>query len=102
MKQHNLGGARWLGLFSICCPIAGSLPQRFTFEPEEGKFPRTPCKNLYVTASTRFRERAAKSGFKNSHVLWGDALQQVGKGWLMPPTPLDLDGRPFTWRPSQF
>ena len=32
----------------------------------------------------------------------GEALQKVGKGWLLPPTPLDLDGRPFTWRSSQF
>ena len=102
LKQHYMGSPRWMGQFPFGFPITGALSHRFTFEPEEVKFPRTHWKQLYVTASTRFRERADKSGFRNSQVLWGEALQQVEKGWLLPPTPLDVDERPIAWNSSQF
>ena len=91
-----------VGPISLGFPITGSPPQRFTFEKEAAKFPRIPCKQLYVTAPTRFRDRVAKSGFKNAKAFRGESLQQMEKGWVMPPTPLDMDGRPFTWRSSQF
>ena len=56
LKQHYMGSPRWMGQFPFGFPITGALSHRFTFEPEEVKFPRTPWKQLYVTASTRFRD----------------------------------------------
>ena len=49
--------------------------------------PRIPRSQLFDAATARFRERVTKSGRENAHILWGEALQQVEKGWLIPPLP---------------
>ena len=104
LRQHNLGGARWLGQFAFGFPITGSLSQRYTYDlADRDKLKdRIPRSQLFEAASLRFRERAAKYGHKDAQVIWGEALQQVEKGWLFAPHPLSADGKPLSWRAGRF
>ena len=99
MDQHRLGGSRWLTQFAHGFPITGHLSQRFVYEADGKEHGRLPRSELFHTAAPRFRERAAKSGMKHDQLLWGESLQQVEKGWLVPPTPLEAGGTPLNWPP---
>ena len=47
------------------------------------------------SSGTRFEDRASKSGFENAQALWGEAKTKQEKGWLRPPFPITLEGKPF-------
>ena len=55
-----------------------------------------------MASAARFRERSAKSGYKKAQPLLGEALEQVAKGWLLPPTPLASDGEPTAWKSTRY
>lgn len=57
---------------------------------------------LSRSSESRFRVRAAHPGSKDSLQLWGEAAQQVRKGWITPPVPLHADGRQAQWWVKQF
>ena len=104
MKECGIGGSRWLDQFAFGFPIAGVLSQKHLYPTDEkvGPSAAIPVTELFSTAGSRFRERSAKSGHKNAQQLWGEALEQVQKGWLLHPAELAADGRPLVWRSSQF
>ena len=88
MAQCGLGGRRWRRQFISGLDLVGKLSQ-------EGVFPRDsrtahrrpePTHKLFESASARFKERSEASGRKNGKHLWGEAHEQVKKGWLEPPT----------------
>ena len=103
-RHFGLGGQRWLCQFANGFSINGGLSQKGVFHPshEENPQPRTPRVELCRSADVRFRERAAKSGVKNAGPLWKEALEQVEKGWLSPPSQLRSDGRPYSWKLKGF
>ena len=83
-------------------PITGVLSQKHTFElakPDRDLLTRS---ELYRSAAHRFRDRAARSGFKNCAALWDEAMSQHSQGRLEAPIPLNSDGRPTTWRSQRF
>ena len=77
----------WLEQFAFVFPITGRLSQRFVYDADADSRAKTPRPHLFETAASRFRGRAAKSGFKNAQLLWGESLQKLEKGWMLPPTP---------------
>ena len=87
MATHNMGGSAWLGQFDFGFPIDGALSQRFAYHADGKVKGRISSSQLFQAASNRFRERAPNSGNKHAQLLWGDALAQAEKGWLLPPTP---------------
>ena len=98
MAHRGLGGSRWPGQFAFGVPIAGHLSQKYLFESDGKEQDTFLPSHLYDTARSRARERGAKSGHKNAHVLWAEAFGQVGKGCLLPPQQLHTDGRPLRWK----
>ena len=100
--QCGLGGSRWLGQFAVGFPITGKLSQKGVYALDRPHTQAIDPAILFETAASRFRERAAKSGHKNSSQLWEEAQQQVKKGWLNPPVELKEDGRPAGIRPGQY
>ena len=99
INQPGLGGSRRRDHCAYGVPITSRPSHRHVFAEDADARTRIPRKQLYTAESARFRDRADKSGFKNAHPLWGDALQQVEKGWLMPPTAHSADGRPYIVAP---
>ena len=102
MRDFGMGGIRWLGQFAVGLPITGEFPQKFLYPADPPTNKRISTGALYDTAGSRFRERAAKSGHKNAQLLWGEAMGQVQKGGLFPPAELAPNGRPLSWRSSDF
>ena len=104
MGECGMGGSHWLDQFAFGFPITGVLSQKHLFPVDEKVDVKDtlPLAELFSSAGSRFRERAAKSGHKNSRLLWDEALAQVEKGWLLPPAELAEDGRPFGWRSANF
>lgn len=102
MVSQKLGGPRRMGQFSFEFPITGPISHRFVY-PSDGKVQgRPPPSQLFRKAAHRFRERSAKSGFKNAIPLRAESLERVKKGWLSPPVPLAHDGKPIRWRPNSY
>ena len=100
MASQKLGGSAWSAQFAFGFPIAGSLSHRRNF-PLDGKFRgRIPSSRLFRTAAHRFKELSLKSGLENAQQLLTAAMEQVKRGWLLPPTPLASDGNLLSWRPS--
>ena len=94
MRQCGLQGQSWIRQFAFGYPIAGELSRRFTYDRDRKYVDLLPRSALFESASARFKERAAKSGHATAHQLWGEAVQQVKKGWLCPPDLLDSAGKP--------
>ena len=94
MRQHGLGGSRWLDQFAAGFPITGYQSQRLPYDLDEPKHPRFPRDRIPDTSSSRFRDRSDKSGYKNASSLRDEAIGQVGNRWLLPPQELSEDGRP--------
>ena len=92
----------WLGQFAYGFPIAGQLSQKHLFPADSPRYARLAMDRIFHLAASRFRERAAKYGHKNAHPLWDEATQQVGQGWLLPPTPLFDGGQPLSWHSEEF
>ena len=88
--------------FAFGFSIAGHLSKKYLLEPDGKEQDKLHPTQLYDTARPRFRERAAESGHKHAQVLWAEALEQVGKGWLIPPQQLRLDDRPLPWKSDSF
>ena len=53
-------------------------------------------------AAARLRGRAANSGSKNAHPLWGESMEQAGQGRLLPPTPHSANGNPIGWHSEEY
>ena len=90
MDQLNLGGSRWLQQFAWGFPLIGDLSQNaiYPIDPKVVK-PPDPT-SIGFQSAERFRLRAAASGFLNSDALWTEALEQVNRGWLSEPVPIDM------------
>lgn len=87
MKQHTIGGDSWMELFAYGFQITGRLSRRFVCEADADSRARIPREQLFETASARFCDRAANSGFKNAQTLRGALLQMVEKGGRCHPRP---------------
>ena len=97
----RMGGANWLMQFTKCFPISGELCQKDVFPTENCDPPELFVpESLFETKTARFRARAPKSTSRLSQQLWGEAIEQVEKGRLNPPEPLDSDGN-FIHRPLE-
>ena len=93
-QMTGIGGVAWLDQFAFGFPITGKLSQTSVY-PTDPKVPEPKAMAaIFPSAAARFRERAAKSGYKNADKLWSEAMQQVDKGWLHQPVKLDRDGKP--------
>ena len=102
MRQCGIDGQKWLRQFAHGFPITGELSQRYAYRVNAKHcLSMLPRASLASTSPARFKERAAKSGYADAQVLWGEAQEQVGKGWLAPPVLLDESGGPRGWRPPQ-
>ena len=77
-RRRNLGGSRRRGQFSVGFPISGALPQNSVYDIDDKRLRgRIPRSQLFGAASSRFRERAAKSGHNDGQLLRGESLQEV-------------------------
>ena len=99
LYQHNLGGSTWLQQFLVGFKLTCTFSQKDTFPTCSKQIGKRPI-DLAQTArsnASRYRGRARKSGHENAHFLWGEAVEQQGKGWLSPPLPLTSSSHaPFT------
>ena len=102
MRDFGIGGEHCVGQFAFGFPITGGLSQKSLYPVGDNADRRISTSRLYVSAGSRFRERAAKSGHKNAQLLRDDAMGQAQKGWLLPPAELAPDGRPRLWRSGEF
>lgn len=77
--QNGFGAGIWLGQFAFGFPITDHLSQKHLFAMDGQLGGRPGPEKLYETDRHRSRERAAKSGHKNAHVLRREAMAQVRK-----------------------
>ena len=71
LNQRNMGGAICLQQFLFGFKRTGALRQRFAFSTSEKALPKRLIRLSKIASSTssRFAERASRSGFKNAHLL---------------------------------
>ena len=88
MTQCGLGGRRWRRQFISGSDLVGKLNQEGVFPMDSRTAHRRPepTHKLFESASARFKERPAASGRKNGKILCEEALEQVEKGRIEPPT----------------
>ena len=98
----GIAGQRWVDQFAFGFPITGVLSQKRSFELSAPDSDLLSHMDLFRSAAQRFRDRAARSGYKNGAALWGEAISQHNIGWLSDPIPLNADGRPTTWRSPRY
>ena len=87
MLRSGLGGSRWWRQFIFGFELAGVLSQSGTSPVDsrtDDKLPASDVK-LFSAAQSRFRERPNAACRKNGKLLWVDAIDRWGKGWLSPP-----------------
>ena len=97
----RMGGTNWLMQFINGFPISGKLCQKDVFPMENCDPPELSLpESLFETKTARFRARAPKSTSRFSQQLWDEAIEQVEKGWLNTPEPLDSDGN-FIHKPLE-
>ena len=101
-SQAGIGGADWLGQFALGFPITGKLSQKGVYPIDPRVKPPKAFDSIFETSSLRFKERAAKSGFKNAPQLWEEALEQVRTGWLEEPVELSPEGIPLGSKGDRF
>ena len=96
-REQGLGCASWLQQFLYGFPLIGRLSQLNCFPRRERDYNKRAEKlsKILKSTSTRFTDRARKSGNKNAEELWNEAMEQVNKGWLNLPTPLSTEQKPF-------
>ena len=89
----RIRGTDWLMQFVVGFPITGILSQRHVFPVEMGEQTAiTDPNSLHLSKTSRFKARAPRAQSRHSQVLWDEALEQVAKGWLEKPLPLDNNG----------
>ena len=98
MASQNSGGSYLPDQFACGLPITGAPSHRYVSPPGDKVRDRIPPSQLFRTSARRVRERAAKSGFKDAHLMRGEALAQAKKGWILPPVALAPGGKPLHWR----
>ena len=97
MYEHNLGGTAWLDQFIFGFKLTRALSQQRAFPPSDHMLKKKP-KPLHIIAQSdadRFKERAAKSGYKNAESHRQESLDQQEKGWHTEAPPRTSDGAPF-------
>ena len=92
LDHFSLGGDRWISQFTFGFPTTGVFSQEGVFPNSEKSKGPAPISTIWKTCKKRFRERARASGFKNSKVLWDEALEQVKEGWLSQPVEFSDEG----------
>ena len=90
----GINGMDWLDQFAVGFPITGKLSQNQVYPTDASVRSPRSVESIFASSAHRFRERAAKSGFKNSGKLWEEAMGQVQQGWLEEPAKLTPDGLP--------
>ena len=100
MYQHNLWGSslplpvhirlqiHWGIQSKARLPSFGQGPQAETHSDKALMLKPKSLKIIELSDASRFSERAAKSGYKNAHLVWADAMEQQKKGWLSQSPPL--------------
>ena len=69
------------------------LPQSGVYPADPKVKEPKPSESVFSPSDIRFRERAAKSGYKNAALLCAEAEKHVATGWLEGPAP------PFSFWP---
>ena len=104
--EHGLGGASWLQQFIFGLPLVGRLSKLHCFPRKDKERAKKAEKPSKIPKSTlaRFADRARKSGTTNATHLWDEAIEQVNKGWINPPSPLSTEQKPCTLHnpPSEY
>ena len=95
--QCRTGGTSWLQQFLFGFPLVGRMgqPRCFPFKLKDSLKKPEPIRKLLNSTTSRFSDRARKSGFKNAKALWDEALEQCEKGWLNRPFLLCSDDHPW-------
>ena len=80
--QFDLGGDIWLQQFLFGFELAGALSRKDSYPVNPKAQLKTPFPQhkLFNSSASRFHDRARKSGRKNAHALWAEALQKTEKG----------------------
>ena len=78
--------------FTFGFPIVGTLSQNGVY-PTDASITQAPdLAAIWPLRAERFRNRAARSGRKDSLALWTEAMIQVGRGWMGKPLVIDRVG----------
>ena len=93
MDQYNLGGKSWLQQFVWGFPITGDLSQSGVYPTDPKVTPAPDPSGIWTDTTTRYQSRAKASGWPNADHLWKEAMDQVEKGWLSTPLPIDTNGQ---------
>ena len=101
-RKCRLGAPRRLGQLATGFPISGRMAQKRVLDFKPPKNPIMDQPQLIASAESRFRERSAKYGTKNSLLLRNEAVGQVHRGWLSRPVPLGESGKPEGCPPNGF
>ena len=100
--QCGMGGGRWIDQFPTGFPIAGAISRKGAYSPDAPKNTAIGPAALFLTASTRFRERARKAGHKNAPTVMGGGIGPSQEGMATPPIGPGGDGRPKGFHPGQY
>ena len=93
----GMGGGKWIRQFTYGFPIVGNLSRFGVYPRGDTPTPAPSIKGIWGNASKRFVERASHSVWANAPTLWAEAFEQVKKGWLGAPLPIDTLGNVATY-----
>ena len=96
MRNFDLGGDHWVRQFVFGFPIVGEVEQTGVFPRDTKLTPPPVLTNIWTGNSARFQTRARASGHLRAQFLWDEAIDQVSKGWLSKPVPIDPFGNVMT------
>ena len=85
LGNFDLGGSAWMTQFTFGFPLVGNLSQEGVYPRDPSLVPAPPIEGIWASSKQRYTTRSRASGFLSAETLWNEAMDQVAKGWLVPP-----------------
>ena len=95
--NYDLGGASWMAQFTFGFPSVGNLSQEGIYPRDTALTSAPPVEGIWAHPQRRFETSSRAPGFLNTEALWKEVLDQVDRGWLAPPLPIDVEGSGATY-----
>ena len=97
LGNYNIGGASWMSQFPYGCQSVGNLSHEGISPWGTSMRQAPPVEGIWTASRSRCVTLSRSSGFLHAETLWKDALDQVDRGWMAPPLPIDPDGAVATY-----
>ena len=97
LERLDMGGQPRVQQFTNGPPAIGGMGEQ-SVHPADNSFsrPELVSDQLFRNAGRRIRARTSGPRDPDASQLWGNAIEQIGQGWLGGPFPYDGDGQLLT------